>query len=268
MSVLTVAIAGLAPGARILAPVGINSPHGAIEGAAVQGGRIIRVATDPALGLAALEIEAEGGALQLTHGVGGPGAYPCAAFVPHANRFTTPAPDLAVASRRIAADAGGGAAGIAALVAEAEARFTYAHPDRRFNDGADAVPFLSCGTTPGSCVDINTYLMAGLRAAGFEAAYIFGYFFPEERGGMTDDSHCWVVTRHGGETLEWDIAHHIKAGLGPTRPGANPRLGVRVALGHSMGHLYSGAPGLRKLLAEPALVTDIDGALAVEARVS
>ena len=65
--------------------------------------------------------------------------------------------------------------------------------------------------------------------------------------------HCWVVTRAGGEVLEWDIAHHIKAGLGATRPGLNPRPGRRVAVGHSMGHAYDLPQGRieTKLLAEP-----------------
>jgi hypothetical protein len=60
-----------------------------------------------------------------------------------------------------------------------------------------------------------------VRAAGFEAAYLAGYFFPEERGGPTNDMHCWVVTRHAGEVLAWDIAHHMKADLGTVRPGPN-----------------------------------------------
>lgn len=80
--------------------------------------------------------------------------------------------------------------GIAALVAEAESRFDYAHLEQRFNDGTDSVPYLACGLTPGSCVDINTYLVASFRAAGYEAAYVYGYFFPAERGGCTDDGHC------------------------------------------------------------------------------
>lgn len=140
-----------------------------------------------------------------------------------------------------------------ALVAETHSRFEYDHPAHRFNDGHETVPYLSCGLTPGSCVDINIYLVAGLRAAGFEAAYVYGYFFPKERGGITNEMHCWVVTRHNGEILEWDIAHHIKAGLKSVAPTLNPRPGRRVAVGHSMGHRHRLPEGWLdlKLLAEP-----------------
>jgi hypothetical protein len=254
---LVIEVAGLAPGARLLAPAGMTTPHEAVVRASVSGGRITAVLPEPGLGLAALEIEAGGGPLTLWHEIapGGP-AYPEAMFAPRATRYTTAADDLARASREIARAAGGGAAGIAALVAEAEARFAYDHPEVRFNDGTDEVPYLTCGLTPGSCVDINTYLVASLRAAGFEAGYVYGYFFPAEKGGVTDDSHCWVVTRHDGAVQHWDIAHHMKAGLGPTRPALDPRPGWRLALGHSQGHRYGHGPGAVdfKLLAEPMVI--------------
>lgn len=253
---LCVEVAGLEPGMRLLAPAGMCGPQDAVGTIAVTGGRITAVALEPELGLAAIWIEAAGNALTLLHDITpapvGQG-YPEAVYASRATPYTVAATDLAEASQAIAAKAGGGRVGINALVAEAESRFTYDHPEARFNDDTDAVPYLACGTTPGSCVDINTYLVASLRAAGYEAGYVFGYFFPEEKGGVTHDMHCWVVTRHAGEVLEWDIAHHMKAGLGPTRPGLNPRPGWRVALGHSLGHAYGlGQDRARlKLLAEP-----------------
>lgn len=240
----------------IVAPAGTATRHRATTRLTVLGGRIEAVSTDPDLGLGAALIRPEGGSVLLRYAVEDflPDAtYPEAAFRPRDNRHTRAATALAEASRAIARAAGGGRAGIEALVAEAEARFAYGHPEQKFTDGLDAVPHLSCGLTPGSCVDINTYLVASLRAAGYEAAYIYGYFFPQERGGMTDDGHCWVVTRHAGEILEWDIAHHLKAGLGPTRPGLNPRPGERVAVTHSMGHRYElGSRNVSlKVLGEP-----------------
>lgn len=240
----------------LLVPAGIATPHGLVGGLEVEGGRIEALANEAELGLCAVLVGHDGGPVTLRYAVdpAPPGtAYPEAAFRPRATRYTTAATALAEASRAIAAAAGGGRDGIEALVAEAESRFAYDHPERRFNDGTDCVPYLSCGLTPGSCVDINTYLVASLRAAGFEAAYVYGYFFRAERGGRTDDGHCWVVTRHAGEVLEWDIAHHLKAGLGPTRPAPNPRPGERVALTHSMGHSYT-LPGqslFLKILGEP-----------------
>lgn len=256
MRILEVEVTNLQAGTRVLAPAGMCSPDTAVADVTVTGGHITAAALEAELGLVALRITAAGGRLTLTHQIvpapAGQG-YPEAVFAPRITRHTVAADDLAQASRARSGDAGGGLAGIHALVAEAEARFAYAHPEQRFNDGSDAVPYLACGTTPGSCVDINTYLVASLRAAGIEAGYVYGYFFPAEKGGVTDDMHCWVVTRHGGGVLHWDIAHHVKAGLGPTQPRLNPRPGWRVALGHSMGHVYGqGAQAARlKLLSEP-----------------
>lgn len=258
MTVLTIEVAELPAGATLLAPAGMTTPHDAVATARAEGGRIGALLREPELGLVALQLTADGGPLRLLHRIApAPAAaqYPEAMFAPRRNRFTTAASELAEASRAMAARAGGGAAGIEALVAEAGSRFAYAHPEVRFNDAAEAVPYLSCGLTPGSCVDINTYLVASLRAAGYGAGYIYGYFFPEGAGGVTHDMHCWVVTRHAGKTLEWDVAHHVKAGLGPTRAGLNPRPGRRVALGHSMGHAYADGPGMLKLLAEPLVRT-------------
>lgn len=252
-------------GSMLLAPAGMASALGAVAGLAVEGGAIRETLCELETGQPAALIAPTGAApLRLRYRFAPAPApapeeprYPEAAFRPRRNRHTEPAEDLAAASRGISAAVGGGEAGIAALVAEARARFTYAHPETRFNDGADLVPWLGCGVAPGSCVDINTYLVASLRAAGFEAAYLYGYFFPEEGGGRTRDMHCWVATRHAGRTLDWDVAHHIKAGLDPVRPALNPRPGRRVALGHSMGHRYAVGRGeiALKLLAEPVWIT-------------
>ncbi|MGX0875424.1 hypothetical protein ACSSV4_000096 [Roseovarius sp. MBR-154] len=261
---LEIEVAGLTPGTRLLAPAGMSSPHDAVARTTVSGGEVCAVTLEAELGLAALWVEAAGGVLTLSHEIApapqGQG-YPEVMFAPRVTPYTVAAEDLAQASEEMATREGGGMAGLRALVAEAEARFTYAHPEIRFNDGTEAVPYLSCGTTPGSCVDINTYLVASLRAAGYEAGYVYGYFFPAEKGGVTDDAHCWVVTRHAGEVLEWDIAHHIKAGLGPTQPGLDPHSGWRVALGHSMGHVYRLDDGTVrfKLLSEP-MREGLDGA--------
>ena len=244
----------------ILVPAGTETPHDRVAGLRLDGAEILAHAAAEGLGLGALLVRPTAPRVTVVYSVAPAAspAYPEAAFRPRANRHTTAADDLATASREIAARAGGGQAAVEALVAEAGSRFAYTHPEIRFTDGLDAVPHLSCGLTPGSCVDINTYLVASLRAAGIEAAYLVGYFFPEETGGTTHDMHCWVVTRTGGDVLEWDIAHHIKAGLGPTRPGLNPRPGRRVAVGHSMGHAYELPEGRieTKLLAEPVRIED------------
>ncbi len=241
---------------ELLVPTGVVTPHVAVRGLEVTGGEVTSVLTEADLELSAAVIQPSESTVTLTYHLKSDpkgGRYPEAAFRPRDTVYTRGAQELADASRAIAASAGGGRAGIEALVAEAESRFAYAHPQIRFNDGQDSVPYLSCGLTEGSCVDINTYLVASLRAAGYEAGYFYGYFFPKERGGITDDGHCWVVTRHAGEVLEWDIAHHLKAALGPTKPGLNPRPGERVAVTHSMGHRYAWRSDLidLKILGEP-----------------
>lgn len=241
----------------ILCPTGISTPYTSINSFEIKGGQIVKVLPESNLGLTACLIQPDASQMIVQYMVDDNNEnvqdYPESAFKPHQNRFTIAASELASSSREIALQAGGGRSGIEAIIAEVEEHFTYAHPEHRFNDNTEEVPYLSCGTTPGSCVDINTYLIASLRSAGYEAAYIYGYFFPEERNGITDDGHCWVVTRHNGEVLEWDIAHHIKANLGPTKPSLNPRPGKRVAMSHSMGHLYNGIENnaLIKILGEP-----------------
>ncbi|SEA90738.1 transglutaminase-like domain-containing protein [Rubrimonas cliftonensis] len=266
-AVRAVTAAPPAPGAMALAPLGIASSLGSVAGFGVEGGRIIETLGELETGQQAALIATDGdGPLVFTWRYAPtPDAprYPEAAWTPRRNRWTTAAEDLVAASRAIAKAAGGGDAGIAALVAETRARFAYDHPETRFNDGCEVVPFLGCGVAAGSCVDINTYLVASLRAAGYEAAYLYGWFFPAEKVDRCVDGHCWVATRHDGRTLDWDVAHHIKAGLDPVGPALNPRGGRRVAVSHSMGWRF--ALGDReltlKLLGEPAWLLP-DGAVA------
>ena len=162
------------------------------------------------------------------------GAYPEEMFIPRDNRFTRAADGIAGETRGIAQAAGGGLAGLQAIVDHVAALFDYGHPQDRFYDGHDEIPHL-CDMTTGSCVDINAYLIAALRSAGYEAGYIYGLFVPEEKRTWAEGGHCWVVTRHAGVVQEWDIAHHLKMGLRKVRPALNPKPGVRVPLGHSMG---------------------------------
>jgi len=128
------------------------------------------------------------------------------------------------------------------IVTHTAGLFEYGHTDARFNDGLDEVPVIACGTARGSCVDINTYLISALRSADIPTVYFAGYFFPIERGGVTNDMHCWVATwiaedGMGGTWQEWDIAHHMKMGLGPNdvRPTYNPKPGQRFAITHGRG---------------------------------
>ena len=243
-------------GDTLLAPTGLSTPHALSEGCTVTGGAVHET-RETSAGQWALVIVATGGKVELRYDyVPGSADYPDQIWAPRDTRFTRAADALVAEARAIAPDAPPDerACDIACAVA---GKFTYGHPDRRFYEGADMIPALGCGLTEGSCVDINAYFMASLRASGIEAGYVTGVFFPAEKGDRCDDMHCWVVTRAGGITQAWDIAHHLKLGTRDIRPALNPKPGFRVALAHSMG-LDFPELGLTevKLLSEPLIVRD------------
>lgn len=219
----------------IVAPSGLVTPHGGTAGVDVVGG-VARPLTEASTGQTALLIEPDAPEITITwtfdDALAGP--YPDEMFVRRDSRFTRFADDLVAEAH----EAGGNLTGLArarAIACATAERFTYGHPDALFNDGLDAVPALGCGLVEGSCVDINTYFIAALRAAGLEAGYVTGFFFPAEKGDHCTDGHCWVVTRVDGATQEWDIAHHLKMGTRDIHPGLNPKPGQRAACFHSMG---------------------------------
>lgn len=189
---------------------------------------------------------------------GGDGAYPDPMFAPKPSRFTRFA-DALVAEAHEAAGDSHGIERARALACAAAERLTYGHPEGKFNDGLDEIPALGCGMVEGSCVDINTYFIASLRAAGIEACYVTGFYFPAEKDGTCTDGHCWVVTRIDGATQEWDIAHHLKMGSRDIQPGLNPKPGFRGACFHSMGLTFPdlGATGIKALI-EPLAVQGPD----------
>jgi hypothetical protein len=108
--------------------------------------------------------------------------------------------------------------------------------DQRWYAGRDAVPAVTCAV--GNCIDINTYLVSALRAAGYEAAYITCYFFPKPEQDLPNAMHCWVRTRCDGLVEDWDIAHFKKLGDGVVRAGLNPLPGARWALAYGRTHTY------------------------------
>lgn len=247
---------------RLLVPIGLPTPHQMPAGFRISGGTLSLTGEILTGQIAALVAPDPGQPIEViyTYLDGGPG-YPEAVFVPHRNRYTNAAKELVFDAINIADTQPDGHAAIQALVNAAAEKFRYAHPETRFNDDCEEVPYLACGLTEGSCVDINTYLIASLRAAGYEAGYVTGYFFPEEKNGCCEDMHCWVVTRHDGAVLEWDIAHHLKMGTREVSSGLNPKPGDRVAVAHSMGLTFP-VLGIacEKLIGEPAWI-GIDGRL-------
>lgn len=238
----------------LLAPQGLSSPAGTLTALEVTGADT-REIRESETGQTAIVAEQSGNETVFRYSFDcRPHPYPDAMFRPTNSRYVRTADTLLEETRDMARGATGleAAQRIACEVAE---RFTYGHPVKRFNDGLDHVPAVGCGLTEGSCVDINTYLIAALRANGIEAGYVTGYFFPAEKGDWCEDMHCWVVTRIGRETQEWDIAHHLKIGTRDIRPMRNPKPGFRLAMAHSMGLSFPGL-GIRdlKLIAEPMRV--------------
>ena len=220
--------------ARLVVPCGLATPHVSPIRTRVTGAAV-SLAGDAFNGQHVLVLDPTDDqvTVETDFALGGP-AYPDAMFAVPDSRYTRIASDLKAEAQDIVGAAGGGDAGILALAQSCAALFTYGHPDEKFYDDTEEVPQI-CSLTTGSCVDINLYFIALLRAAGYEAGYVTGYFVPEAKRTHAEDGHCWVVTRHAGRCLEWDIAHHLKIGAKAIAPGLNPKPGVRLPFAHSMG---------------------------------
>ncbi len=106
----------------------------------------------------------------------------------------------------------------------------------RWYYGQPSVPIVACSA--GNCIDINTFLVAALRAAGYETAYLTCYFFDDNPNGIASGMHCWVRTRHDGVTQDWDITHFKKAGRTDVFATMNPVPGRRFALAFGRDHSY------------------------------
>lgn len=236
----------------VLAPAGLSSPGSICTGCTVNGGQVQRL-TEATSGQDLLWVTPDAAEVTFRYTYSGqPGTYPEAIFHPAPSRYTRAAPALSEEAQQIA---GSGddltrATRIARAVAE---RFDYGHPVQKFTDGFDHVPHLACGLTEGSCVDIHTYFLASLRAAGIEAGYVVGFFFPEV--GDCTSGHCWAVTRIDGQTQEWDISHFLQIGRREVGPALNPKGGFRVPVGHSSALAHSGIGFADlKLLVEPMVM--------------
>ncbi|MGR3650036.1 MAG: transglutaminase-like domain-containing protein [Shimia sp.] len=237
--------------AVLVAPLGLSTPDVAPVSLGIRGGSQ-RVVFDPGCGQGAVEVVPKADHISFRWQFSRGGAdYPEAMFTQRDSRYTRAATDLAGEMRDIVAGAAHETEALQRIVAHVTALFQYGHVEKRFYEGLDEMPQL-CGLTRGSCVDINAYLIAGCRAVGIEAAYITGYFIPEEKRTSCTAIHCWVVTRADGIFQEWDIGHHLQMDVREIAPALNPKPGVRVAMSHSMGRNF---PDLDvkdlKLLAEP-----------------
>lgn len=242
------------PGAQVLVPYGLQTPYGQCVSVAEKDYRLIQ---EPYTGQTAalLDVSSDHVTLEFTFDQTAH-YYPDIMFKPKPSKFSLFADELVSEIQTIRGDLMGYALikRIACHVAE---RFTYGHPEVTFTQGQDIIPAIGCGMVQGSCVDINTYFMAALRSVNIDAGYVTGFFFPQEKGNTCEDGHCWVVTRVDNETLEWDIAHHLKLGSRDIDAGLNPKPGRRFACFHSMGLDFPelDITGLKALI-EPILIHD------------
>lgn len=154
------------------------------------------------------------------------------------NAMTTAAPALAAEARALTEGAADQREAIRRLIDHAATLFHYGHPEERFTDGQAAVPAL-CGLTRGSCLDINTYLLAAALSLGIRGQYVAGYWFHPERT-TTPDFHCWLAFLPAGAAapLFWDLAHAVKwaESLGARiGEGLNPAGGRRLAMSCGRG---------------------------------
>jgi hypothetical protein len=150
------------------------------------------------------------------------------------NRHTTASPELVGLAQELAGAAHGNPESkIRMLINYAAEMFGYDHVEDGFNAGQETVPAI-CGTIKGSCVDMNTFILAGALSLGLRGQYIAGYWFHPDKT-ETHDMHCWLVFDADGKPLFWDLAHHLKWGVSKLEPGLNPAGGRRVAMSCGRG---------------------------------
>lgn len=226
----------------LIAPLGIDTEFQRFQAFEAQKNWGVTIVAEPRSGQRAAVLvppERESRA-RLLHSFSSVGsALPADAFFPEGTAVATAAAELATEACSIATLAGGGLLGIAAIVADTNARFEYGEVPviERWYHGQEAVPIVAC--TTGNCIDINTYLTASLRAANYEATYLTCYFFDDNPDGIASGMHCWVRTRHDGVVQDWDIAHFKKASRSNISAMLNPVQGRRFALAYGRDHVYS-----------------------------
>jgi hypothetical protein len=155
------------------------------------------------------------------------------------NRYTQASTDLKLLARQIVNSSRNDSERVSKLISHAAELFGYGHEETRFNDHHETVPVV-CGTTKGSCVDINTYLIAAANSLDIPVQYIAGYWCHPHKT-ETRDMHCWLAFKLDGETVFWDLAHHLKWGISNFQPGLNPAGGQRVPMSCGRG-LYFDTP--------------------------
>ena len=215
-----------------------DTPEQTVLAVRVNQGKLLGLVRARNSGQMALLIEPDKSAAEVeVHFADAASAFPHWLFASTGGAHETPSPELtALMHDLVCSDAASGATlgatridQVAAIVRHVDSRFGYGVRDIGLADGRDTMPALACGTHLGTCVDTHSYAVAAMRAGGIEAAYISGIFFPRNMD-VSAPGHCWFVVNAAGAPHHWDISHHLKYGLGPTRPVHNPEPGTRFAL--------------------------------------
>lgn len=172
------------------------------------------------------------------------------------NRYTTASTELAQIAVETTQHCQNQNDRIEKLMVHAAETFGYGHQEQRFNDNHDKVPAI-CGTAKGSCVDINTYLIAAARHLEIPVQYMAGYWFHPDKT-KTLDMHCWLAFQADGKTLHWDLTHHLKWGVGDLAAGLNPAGGRRVPMSCGRGLRFDTPHGEVEIshFSEPVWITD------------
>ncbi len=152
------------------------------------------------------------------------------------NRYTTAAPSLVELAQRLAVGATSQRMALTRIVEDAAGVFAYDHVDKPFNENCADVPMI-CGATKGSCVDINTYILAAALSLGIKGQYVAGYWLHPEKT-ETEDMHCWLAFEPDGALVFWDLAHALKWGAtldAKIGEGLNPAGGRRIGMSCGRG---------------------------------
>ncbi|NBN65130.1 transglutaminase-like domain-containing protein [Pannonibacter tanglangensis] len=229
---------------HLLFGVPVDTPEQTVEGLSVTRGTCRGLLRARNSGQQAVLIEPEQGHAEVTVSFSpAPSRFPHWLFAPTGGAHETPSGDLLALMLDVVAQAPTPAARVEAVVRHVDARFEYGVREVGLADDTAAMPALACDTHLGTCVDTHSYAVAAMRAAGIDAAYISGLYFPDDTD-VSQPGHCWFVVDAAGAPHHWDISHHLKYGLGPTTPAYNPKPGTRFALtaGRDLVFAVAGRP--------------------------
>ncbi len=185
----------------------------------------------------------------------GPAEVPAWAWDSQNNRYTNASDDLAQLAGSHVDRSASQIDQLRALAELSAELFHYGHGGAHFNDGTAQVPAIK-DPIQGTCVDINTFLLAAARAIGLRGQYVAGYWFHPEKTA-THDMHCWLAFSCDGEIVFWDVAHHLKWGVPELGAGLNPAGGRRVPMSFGRGHIFqiAGQPIEAPHFSEPVWIS-------------